>query len=298
MLVFKYKPISNKRQIGRVRSKSDIKFLVIHYTGNYSPGATAEAHYRYLQGALRYGSAHYFVDDKQIIQVIGDTLEAWSVGDNQGRGHALNGCTNYNSISIEMCVNSDGNFDMTYFNTVELVKELKRQYPNAKVCRHYDVTTKNCPAFMVSNVLKWKKFLNDITLPRALEIDISKDSTAKVIGTSNLKQSNANTFETAGHWDYSKGYWSFIEDSGKTRTGWLKYNGSWFYLDNKGKMVTGWLEYNNAWYFFNDNGYMVTGWLTYNKNKFYFAYSGKMVTGKQTIDGKEYIFNDQGYFIK
>ncbi len=77
---FIYKPISNKRQIGRKRAHSEIKFIVIHYTGNYNAGADAEAHYKYLQRATRYGSAHYYVDDRQIIQTIGDSRVAWSVG--------------------------------------------------------------------------------------------------------------------------------------------------------------------------------------------------------------------------
>ncbi len=146
MTKFIWEPITNSMQIGRRRNKADIKFIVIHYTANTSKGANALAHYRYLQHAARYGSAHYFVDDSRIIQVIGDSYEAWSVGDNQGHGHALNGCTNYNSISIEMCVNSDGDFNKTLFNTIELVKNLLAIYPNARVCRHYDVTRKSCPA--------------------------------------------------------------------------------------------------------------------------------------------------------
>lgn len=77
---FLYKPISNKRQIGRYRRPNEIKFIVIHYTANYNAKANAEAHYRYLQRATRYGSAHYFVDDEQVIQTIGDSRVAWAVG--------------------------------------------------------------------------------------------------------------------------------------------------------------------------------------------------------------------------
>lgn len=132
MVQFKYKQITNSRQIGGTRAKSNIKFIVIHYTGNPGKGANANAHYRYLQGATRYGSAHYFVDDHEIIQVIGDNQTAWAVGDNQGHGRALNGCTNQNSISIEMCVNSDGDFSKTLYHTIELTKELLRQYPHAR----------------------------------------------------------------------------------------------------------------------------------------------------------------------
>ena len=137
-----YKPITNTRQIGRKRSHSEIKFIVIHYTGNYNAGADAEAHYKYLQRATRYGSAHYYVDDRQIIQTIGDSRVAWSVGDNQGKGRYLNGCTNNNSISIEMCVNADADQKKTYKNVLELTKNLMAKFkvPVERVCRHYDVS--------------------------------------------------------------------------------------------------------------------------------------------------------------
>lgn len=191
MVAFKYKQISNRRQIGGTRAKSNIKFIVIHYTGNPGKGANANAHYRYLQGATRYGSAHYFVDDHEIIQVIGDSQVAWACGDNQGYGTALNGCTNQNSISIEMCINSDGDFSKTLFNTIELTKELLRLYPQARVCRHYDVSRKSCPAMMAgANNSKWNSFLGEIKKPRRLILDLSKDSVAKeVAGGGNVKQS-------------------------------------------------------------------------------------------------------------
>ncbi|MDU5566332.1 MAG: glucosaminidase domain-containing protein [Peptostreptococcus anaerobius] len=191
MVAFKYKQISNRRQIGGTRQKSSIKFIVIHYTGNDSKGANAMAHYRYLQSATRYGSAHYFVDDHEIIQVIGDSQVAWAVGDNQGHGTALNGCTNQNSISVEMCVNSDGDFNKTLYHTIELTKELLRLYPNARVCRHWDVSRKSCPAMMAGSTNpKWLAFLEEIKKPRRLILDLSKDSVAKeVTGGGNVKQS-------------------------------------------------------------------------------------------------------------
>ena len=86
MLEFKYKPITNARQYSTKRRKtSDIKYIVIHDTANSGHGANAINHYKYLQNAQRYGSAHYYVDDCQIIQTIGDSRIAWSVGDTWAR---------------------------------------------------------------------------------------------------------------------------------------------------------------------------------------------------------------------
>lgn len=166
--------------MGGSRPKENIKFIVVHWTGNTSPTADAMNHYKYLQNAVRYGSAHYYVDKDKIIQTIGDGLVAWAVGDNQGYGTALNGCTNYNSISIEMCWNEDTG--QVIYNTIELVKELLRLYPNAKVCRHWDVSRKDCPhEYAGKNNAKWNAFLNKIKEPRKLILDLSKDSVAKEV---------------------------------------------------------------------------------------------------------------------
>lgn len=176
---FIYKPISNKRQVGRHRKPSEIKFIVIHYTGNYNAGANAMAHYSYLQRATRYGSAHYYVDDRQIIQTIGDSRVAWSVGDNQGKGRYLNGCTNNNSISIEMCVNADADQKKTYKNVLELTKNLMRKFkvPVERVCRHYDVSRKDCPHnFRANNWAMWWQFKEEIKAPIEWQIDLFKSS--------------------------------------------------------------------------------------------------------------------------
>lgn len=298
MVAFKYRQITNSKQMGRRRSKSDIKFIVVHWTSNESETATAMNHREYLQHATRYGSAHYFVDEKEIVQAIGDTTEAWSVGDNQGYGRALNGCTNYNSISVEMCVNN-GYSSKMLFNTIELVKELLRLYPNARVCRHWDVSRKECPyGYHGQNNPKWNNFLEEIKKPRRLILDLSKDSVAKEVeGVETVTQTTQKAVE--GQWKKENSHWYYYMD-GKKQTGWVEYNHNWFYLqpDKGGMMLEGWLKYNHAWYFFKKGGYMVTGWLEYNKNKFYFnPKDGKMVTGKQVIDGKTYEFNKDGYWI-
>lgn len=190
MTKFFYRPISRKYNFGGGRSKSNIKFIAIHWTANTSRGANAMAHYKYFQNNNVGASAHYFVDDKQIVQIVGDSTVAYAVGGNQGYGTGLGGIVNENSISIEMCVNSDGNYDKMYFNTVELVKELLRQYPSAKVVRHWDATRKDCPHGYTGNTnSKWNKFLEEIKKPRRLILDLSKDSVAKEAG-GNVKTEN------------------------------------------------------------------------------------------------------------
>lgn len=179
---FLYKPINNKRQIGKRRKHSDIKYIVIHDTGNTSRGSDADAHYRYLQAATRYGSAHYYLDDKQIIQTIGDSLVAWSIGDKWGyknNPRRITDATNSNSLSIELCINADINKDLAYKNLVELTKNLMKKFniPHTRVIRHFDATGKNCPgSWSGNNWQKWKEFQDDIKKPIEWDIDLSKNS--------------------------------------------------------------------------------------------------------------------------
>lgn len=178
---FIYRHTTNTRQFSKKRRKlSDIKYIVVHDTGNTSDGADAFAHLKYLEHAERYGSAHYYVDDTRIVQPIGDTKIAWAVGDNQGHGKYLNGVTNSNSISVELCINRDGDYKKAYKNTVELVKNLMKKFNVSadRVVRHYDVSRKSCPnTFRANNWERWKQFQQDIQEPIEWEIDLSKTST-------------------------------------------------------------------------------------------------------------------------
>ena len=139
------------------RTEGKIKYIVIHDTGNKRSGADANAHFNFFNGGDRQSSAHYFVDDKQILRVVKDSDKSWHCGD--GRG--LNGITNDNSIGIEMCINSDGDFNKTYLHTLKLTKYLMKKYniPLENVVRHYDASRKICPnIWKENNWEKWNKF--------------------------------------------------------------------------------------------------------------------------------------------
>lgn len=169
---FLFRPI--KRNVYSRRGNS-IKYLVIHDTGNSNKGAGALAHRNYVENNKRGASAHYFVDDKVIVQYVGDSLSAGSVGDGKGKY----GITNANSLSIEMCINSDADYAKTYKNTVELTKNLMKKFniPIDRVVRHYDASRKSCPNHMrQNNWSKWWKFKEDIQKSIEWQIDLSKDS--------------------------------------------------------------------------------------------------------------------------
>lgn len=169
---FLFRPI--KRNVYS-RKGNSIKYLVIHDTGNANKGAGALAHRNYVENNARGASAHYFVDDKVIVQFVGDSSSAGSVGDGKGKY----GITNANSLSIEMCINSDADYAKTYKNTVELTKNLMKKFniPIDRVVRHYDASRKSCPNHMKqNNWSKWWRFKEDIQKPIEWQIDLSKDS--------------------------------------------------------------------------------------------------------------------------
>ena len=137
------------------RKGNSIKYIVLHYTGNKQDSAEGNANY--FNGGDRNASAHYFVDNNSIYQVVEDHNAAWSVGD----GYGKYGITNYNSINIEMC--TSGNCivsDQTENNAVDLVKSLMAKYNVSidRVVRHYDASRKVCPNWHDNNWSRWSSF--------------------------------------------------------------------------------------------------------------------------------------------
>ena len=149
-----------KKQISYNRSArtGSIRYIVIHDTQNRKNGADADAHFNYFNGGNRNSSADFFVDDKKILR-INDYKKyyTWQVGDGKGKY----GVTNQNSVGIEICINSDGDYDKAFLNAVELTKYLMKELniPSERVIRHYDASRKMCPASMSENNWeKWERF--------------------------------------------------------------------------------------------------------------------------------------------
>jgi N-acetylmuramoyl-L-alanine amidase len=150
----------NKKQIAYNKTKRSQKpvYIVIHDTGNTGKGANADAHFNYFNGGDRQASADFFVDDTQVLQINDyNTYYTWHCGDGAGKY----GITNANSIGVEICVNSDGNYDLAFQNAVALTKQLMLELniPIERVVRHYDASRKNCPASMsADNWSLWNAF--------------------------------------------------------------------------------------------------------------------------------------------
>ena len=128
------------------------KYIVIHETDNTDKGANALAHYKNLQNNnCSMVGAHYFVDDNYIYHVVRDEHTIYHTGKKYSNKINRPEVNNSNSIGIEICVNSDGNYSNAVFNAKELVIFLMKKYniPYTNVVRHYDSAGKQCPSTML-----------------------------------------------------------------------------------------------------------------------------------------------------
>jgi N-acetyl-anhydromuramyl-L-alanine amidase AmpD len=144
------------RNFTRGRSGNKVEYIVIHYFGSLG---TAKAVANYFAGADRQASAHYCLDEGNIVyQCVEDTDTAWHCGTSGAYTHPK--CRNRNSIGIEVrpykldpSTASSAAVRDWYFtpeivdNLVEFTRSLMEKYgiPPENVVRHYDVTGKWCP---------------------------------------------------------------------------------------------------------------------------------------------------------
>lgn len=115
-------------------------YITIHETANTSRGANAEMHARYVKGVdarNRSVSWHFTVDDKEIIKHLPTNELGWHAGTEGNR----------KSIGIELCVNSDGDFEQTKKNAQWLIRKLMSDLniPLSRVVTHHYWTGKDCP---------------------------------------------------------------------------------------------------------------------------------------------------------
>ncbi|MED4130286.1 N-acetylmuramoyl-L-alanine amidase family protein [Shouchella miscanthi] len=136
-------PRNNYNRPGRSMSP---RYITIHETANTSVGANAAMHASYVRNPSTRVSWHYSVDsDNYIYQHLPINETAYHAGDGGGDG-------NTNSIGIELCVNSDGNFTRTRRNAAALVKWLMNRHniPLSNVVTHNKWSGKRCPANLLS----------------------------------------------------------------------------------------------------------------------------------------------------
>lgn len=137
-----YYPETNKR-----------KYITIHETANTGVGADADAHANFINnGAME--TWHYSVDSEKVVCHYYHTTSCWACGTYKG---------NTESISIEMCINSDGDYLKTLHNTIELVQKIMKEenISAGNVVQHHYWSGKNCPTLLREGThgMTWNEFI-------------------------------------------------------------------------------------------------------------------------------------------
>lgn len=200
------------------RTRRNVGYIVMHYTGNEKD--TARANANYFATGSRSSSAHFFVDDAAIYQGVKLSDIAWHCG---GKKYYHAACRNSNSFGIEMCCTA-GNYkisDKTIKNSAYLCAYLCEllgigaDEVDKYVLRHYDITHKKCPAQMANseNDADWENFkkqvksiLGGAALPYKVKITASVLNVRAGVGTSykvttTVKKDEVYTIvEVSGGW--------------------------------------------------------------------------------------------------
>lgn len=148
-----------KQQLSRNRnhggSGNTMEYITVHQTANTSRGANAQAHANLIDNGFA-ATWHYTVDDTQAIQSFYESTICYHAGD------GARGPGNNRSIGIELCVNSDGNYNQTVNNAVELIQDImkRRNIPLSRVVTHGHWTGKHCPREILNgkNGINWNEF--------------------------------------------------------------------------------------------------------------------------------------------
>lgn len=236
--------IKNITTVNRtVMSGRNIKYIVIHYTGNNTDKASSNANY--LKSTNRGASAHYFVDATSIYQVVEDKDAAWAVGRNYGSNNLFGTVTNRNSISIEMCSTNGKIDDKTFQNTVDLTKYLMKKYgiSASHVYRHWDICSKQCPGWngwLPGNDSLWKKFRKKIG-DNSTSISIVTKTYPKLPFNVKVTISDLNIRKIANGEKIGEytGKGTFVIDKTSGEWGHLQNGKGWIYLGNSNYVTIG-----------------------------------------------------------
>lgn len=148
--------VSNRVSFGRGNPRN---YLTIHQTGNTDEGSNAMAHHRLqARSGIGYGW-HWQVDDEMAIQTHDHSFKIWHAGDGRGKG-------NTESISIEICVNSDGNYKKSVENGAKLAAMILKEenIDISRMVQHNYWSGKDCPHEIRygKDGITWTDFVNKV----------------------------------------------------------------------------------------------------------------------------------------
>lgn len=140
------------------------KYIVIHETDNFAEGAGAERHAKAQAAGDLSVSVHYYAGSDGVYQAAAHADGVYAIGVEYDDSHSIKDATNRNTISIEICVNEDGDYSQARRNAIELVKYVMEEtgIPAERVVRHFDVKGKYCPRNMMDDPALWEDFKRQI----------------------------------------------------------------------------------------------------------------------------------------
>ena len=226
-----HKKKAKKISYGDKREYKEIRYIVIHYTGNRGDTAKNNADF-FAKGNTRQAGAHYFVDKKgeiyksvnlkRIAYAVGGTKYAEQVKKGGAKYYSV--CKNRNSVSIELCDCIDGVNWTQLVALRELVLAIQKKCPNAtNIIRHWDVNGKPCPGSMIgTNNKQWERVHDFLTGNYTFKAQVVKNgairSSAKETATNKIgKIEIGQQFQIVA----MKGTWGEIK--GKDSKGHTRY---------------------------------------------------------------------------
>ncbi|KAA0549807.1 N-acetylmuramoyl-L-alanine amidase [Bacillus sp. BGMRC 2118] len=146
----------------------DVKFIVSHDTGN--PGSSAYANRNYFDRVQPSASAHTFIDDNYILEIIPTNEKAWHVRygvntDNNRYGEDANDA----AIGVELAYGGKIDFWEAYKRYVWYHAYLARKYnlnPQTDIIAHsmLDPARRTDPQNALrKHGISWNEFINDVT---------------------------------------------------------------------------------------------------------------------------------------
>lgn len=179
-----------------LKNDDNVLWVVVHETGMARSGITAEylAKSQYQNayvGGGREASWNYTVDDGTVYQSYEDNVACWHASDGSTKGGG-----NRNGIGIEMCVNTDGEFNAAMRSDARLIAHLLRTYNlgMANIKQHFDFAynDKNCPE-NIRNDRRWFEMLGMIAREYT-SVELLQDVDVEY----NVKSNNTEDWKLAG----------------------------------------------------------------------------------------------------
>lgn len=244
-------------------TKPNVKYIVIHYTGNSADNARNNAAYFYNNQSSVQGSAHFFVDSGNVVfRSVEESRSAWHVGD----GNSRFGISNFNSLGIEMCTSGAFSVSQATENVAaQLAADLLKKYGLGidSLKRHYDASRKDCPrgwnnasayASQMGGEARWNAFKNKVSAYMGGSSgNVATDVVYRVYNTSNKQVAAYRNKNSA--LNQAKSIGGYVKDSNGNMVADYRATSQEIYRvkDAKGKQLAAFRSLENAKAYCNQN---------------------------------------------